>query len=122
MFSSVVAILPHVKDGKLRALAVSSTERLPLMPDLPTIAEAGVPGYQSSSWYGILAPAGTPPDVVAKLNGALVKVVARPDVREALAKEGANPVGDSPEAFGAFIKAEKDRLGELIRTAKVPMQ
>jgi tripartite-type tricarboxylate transporter receptor subunit TctC len=122
MFSSVVAIVPHVKDGKLRALAVSSRQRLPLLPDLPTIAEAGVPGYQSSSWYGILAPAGTPPDAVAKLNAALVKVIARPDVRDALAKEGADPVGDSPEQFGAFIKAEKERLGDLIRRAKVPMQ
>ena len=122
MFSSVVAIVPHVKDGKLRALAVSSKERLSLLPDLPTVAEAGVPGYQSSSWYGILAPAGTPADIVAKLNAALVKVIARPDVREALAREGADPVGNSPEAFGAFIKAEEERLGDLIRTAKVPMQ
>jgi tripartite-type tricarboxylate transporter receptor subunit TctC len=122
MFSSVVAILPHVKAGKLRALAVSSRERLSLLPDLPTIAEAGVPGYQSSSWYGILAPAGTPPDVVAKLNAALVKVVGAPEVRSALAKEGADPAGNSVEAFGAFIAAEKQRLGELIRHAKVPMQ
>ncbi|HEY1325741.1 MAG TPA: tripartite tricarboxylate transporter substrate binding protein [Casimicrobiaceae bacterium] len=122
MFSSVVAILPHVKAGKLRALAVSSRERLSLLPDLPTIAEAGVPGYQSSSWYGILAPAGTPPDVVAKLNAALVKVVGAPEVRSALAKEGADPAGNSAEAFGAFIAAEKQRLGELIRHAKVPMQ
>ena len=122
MFSSVVAILPHVKAGKLRALAVSSRERMSLLPDLPTIAESGVPGYQSSSWYGILAPAGTPPEVVARLNAALVKVVARADVRDALAKEGAEPVGNSPEAFGAFIRAEKQRLGDVIRQAKVPMQ
>src|SRR4029077_16786235 len=107
MFSSVVAILPHVKAGKLRALAVSGRERLSLLPDLPTVAEAGVPGYQTSSWYGILAPAGTPPDVVARLNGALVKVVSSPDVRQALAQEGADPVGNSPAAFGAFIQAER---------------
>jgi len=122
MFSSVVAILPHVKAGKLRALAVSGKDRLSLMPELPTIAESGVPGYQSSSWYGILAPAGTPPDIVSRLNAALVKVVGQRDVREALAKEGADAVGNSPEAFGAFIQAEKQRLGEVIRTAKLPMQ
>jgi len=122
MFSSVVAILPHVKAGKLRALAVSSRERMTLLPDLPTIAESGVPGYQSSSWYGILAPAGTPPDVVTRLNAALVRVVAQPDVKQALAQEGAEPVGNSPQAFGAFIQAEKQRLGEVIRTARVPMQ
>ena len=122
MFSSVVAILPHVKAGKLRALAVSSRQRMALLPDLPTIAESGAPGYQSSSWYGILAPAGTPPDVVARLNAALVKIVAQPDVKQALAQEGAEPVGDSPQAFGAFIQAEKQRLGDVIRTAKIPMQ
>ena len=122
MFSSVVAIVPHVKAGKLRALAVSSKERLSLLPDLPTVAEAGVPGYQTSSWYGILAPAGTPPDVVQRLNAAIVKVVAQPEVRKALAQEGADPVGNSPAAFGAFIQSEKQRLGEIIRQAKVPMQ
>jgi tripartite-type tricarboxylate transporter receptor subunit TctC len=122
MFSSVVAILPHVKAGKLRALAVSSKERMALLPELPTIAEAGVPGYQSSSWYGILAPVGTPPEVVTRLNAALVKIVAQPDVKQALAQEGAAPVGNSPQAFGAFIQAEKQRLGDVIRTAKIPMQ
>jgi tripartite-type tricarboxylate transporter receptor subunit TctC len=122
MFSSVVAILPHVKAGKLRALAVSSPARMALLPDLPTIAESGVPGYESSSWYGILAPAGTPPEVVKRLNAALVKVIAQPAFRDALAREGAEPVGNSPEAFGAFIKAEKERLGDVIRQAKVPMQ
>jgi tripartite-type tricarboxylate transporter receptor subunit TctC len=122
MFSSVVAILPHVKAGKLRALAVSSTKRLPLLPDIPTVAEAGVPGYQSSSWYGILAPAGTPADVVARLNAAIVKAVAEPDVRQALEREGATPVGDSPQAFGAFIQEEKQRLGDVIRQAGIPMQ
>jgi tripartite-type tricarboxylate transporter receptor subunit TctC len=122
MFSSVVAILPQVQAGKLRALATTGARRMALLPDLPTVAESGVPGYQASSWYGILAPAGTPPDVVAKLNAALVKVVAQPEVRKALAREGAEPVGDSPEAFGAFIREEKQRLGDVIRKAKLPMQ
>ena len=122
MFSSVVAILPHVQSGKLRALAVSGAKRLSLMPDLPTIAEAGVPGYQTSSWYGILAPAGTPRDIVSRLNAEIVKTLAEPDVRKALASEGADPVGNSPEEFAIYIQAEKDRLGKLIRNSKIPMQ
>ena len=122
MFSSVVAIVPQVKAGKLRALAISSKDRLSLLPELPTIAESGVAGYQSSSWYGILAPAGTPAAIVNRLNAALVKVIAQPAFREALAREGADPVGNSPEAFGAFIAAEKQRLGDVIRQAKLPMQ
>jgi tripartite-type tricarboxylate transporter receptor subunit TctC len=122
MFSSVVAIVPQVKAGKLRALAISSKDRLSLLPELPTIAESGVAGYQSSSWYGILAPAGTPPAIVNRLNAALVKVIAQSAFREALAREGADPVGNSPEAFGAFIAAEKQRLGDVIRQAKLPMQ
>jgi tripartite-type tricarboxylate transporter receptor subunit TctC len=122
MFSSVVAILPHVQAGQLRALATTGAKRMALLPDLPTVAESGVPGYQASSWYGILAPAGTPADVVKKLNAALVKVVAQPEVRKALAREGAEPVGDAPEAFGAFIGEEKQRLGEVIRKARLPMQ
>jgi tripartite-type tricarboxylate transporter receptor subunit TctC len=122
MFSSVVAILPHIQAGKLRALAVSGNRRLSLLPDLPTIAEAGVPGYQASSWYGILAPAGTPKDVVAKLNAAILRVLAEPDVKKAFASEGADPVGNSPEAFALFIAAEKDRLGTLIRQSKIHLQ
>ena len=122
MFSSVVAIVPHVKEEKLRALAVSSQQRTSLMPDLPTIAESGVAGYETSSWYGILAPAGTPNEIVARLNAALVKVIAQPDVRDALAKEGATPVGNSPQAFAAFIEAEKQRMGNLIRQAKLAME
>ena len=122
MFSSVVAILPHVQSGRLRALAISGSKRLSLMPDLPTIAEAGVPGYQTSSWYGILAPAGTPKDIVSRLYTEIVKVLAEPDVRKALAAEGADPVGSSPEEFAMYIQAEKDRLGKLIRNSKIPMQ
>ena len=122
MFSSVVAILPHVQSGKLRALAVSGSKRLALMPDLPTVAEAGVPEYQTSSWYGILAPAGTPKEIVSRLNAEIVKVLSEPDVRKALTNEGADPVGDSPEEFAAYIQAEKDRLGKLIRSSRIPMQ
>jgi len=122
MFSSVVAILPQVRAGKLRALAVTSHKRMALLPDIPTIAESGLPGYETSSWYGILAPAGTRPEIVRRLHDEIVKVLAQDDVRQALAREGAEPVGDTPEEFTEFIRAEGQRLGAVIKSGKVPLE
>jgi len=122
MFSSVVAILPHIKAGKLRALAVTGATRLASMPDLPTIAESGLPGYEASSWYGILAPAGTPREIVAKLNAELSKALEQPEVRASLIAEGAEPAGGPPERFAAHIRTEKERLGKLIRDAKIRLE
>jgi tripartite-type tricarboxylate transporter receptor subunit TctC len=122
MFSSVVAILPHIKAGKLRGLAVTGAKRLPSLPDLPTIAESGFPGYEASSWYGILAPAGTPPDIVARLNAELSKALEQPEVKTSLRAEGAEPVGGSPEQFAAHIRSEKERLGKLIRDANIRLE
>jgi tripartite-type tricarboxylate transporter receptor subunit TctC len=122
MFSSVVAILPHVQAGKLRALAVTGEKRLALIPDVPTVAEAGVAGYQAGSWYGILAPAGTPPDIIRKLNDEIVKAIRQPDMKQAFALEGAEPVGSSPQEFAAHIRAELSRLGKVAREAKIELQ
>jgi tripartite-type tricarboxylate transporter receptor subunit TctC len=122
MFSSVVAILPHIKAGKLRGLAVTGAKRLASMPELPTIAESGFPGYEASSWYGILAPAGTPREIVAKLNAELSKALEQPEVRSSLLAEGAEPAGGSPERFAAHIRSEKERLGKLIRDAKIRLE
>jgi tripartite-type tricarboxylate transporter receptor subunit TctC len=122
MFSSVVAILPHIKAGKLRGLAVTGARRLASMPDLPTIAESGLPGYEASSWYGILAPAGTPRDIVQRLNAEIAKALDQPEVRGSLLAEGAEPVGGTPEQFAAHIRSEKDRLGKLIREAKIRLE
>ncbi len=122
MFSSVVAILPHIRAGKLRGLAVTGGKRLPSMPDLPTIAESGLPGYEASSWYGVLAPAGTPREIVARLNAELVKALEQPEVRTSLLAEGAEPIGGTPEQFAAHIRAEKERLGKLIREAKIRLE
>jgi len=122
MFSSVVAILPHVKSEKLRGLAVTGSRRLPSMGDLPTIAESDVPGYEASSWYGVLAPAGTPREIVARLNAELVKALAQPEVRTSLLAEGAEPIGGTPEQFAAHIRAEIERLGKLIREAKIRLE
>ena len=122
MFSSVVAILPHVRVGKLRALAVTGTKRMASLPELPTVAESGFPGYEASSWYGILAPAGTPRGIVTKLNAELAKALAQPEVRNSLLAEGAEPMGGSPEAFAAHIRSEKERLGKLIRETKIRLE
>ncbi|HMH19549.1 MAG TPA: tripartite tricarboxylate transporter substrate binding protein [Burkholderiales bacterium] len=122
MFSSVVAILPHIKAGKLRGLAVTGRRRLASMPDLPTIAESGLPGYEASSWYGILAPAGTPRDIVQRLNAEIAKALDQPEVRGSLLAEGAEPVGGTPEQFATHIRSEKDRLGKLIREAKIRLE
>ncbi|HET9652806.1 MAG TPA: tripartite tricarboxylate transporter substrate binding protein [Usitatibacter sp.] len=122
MFSSVVAILPHIQSGKLRALAVTGTSRLASLPNVPTVAETGVAGYQATSWYGILAPAGTPREVVMKLNAEINRAVASPEVRNAFAVEGAVPAGGTPEDFGNHIRAEMERLGKVIRDAKLQVR
>lgn len=119
MFSSVVAIVPHIKSGSLKPLGVSGAKRLSLMPDLPTIAEAGVPGYSTSSWYGILVPAGTPHDIVMRLNKEINVVLRDPEVRRALANDGADPVGGTPEEFAAYINTETARLGKLVKDARI---
>lgn len=110
---------PHVKAGRLRALAVTSTKRLPAYPDVPTMAEAGLRGYEYHSWIGLLAPAATPPEVVRRLNGELVKAVRSPAGREWFAAQGGVAVGDSPEEFGAFIRAEHERWGKLVKEAGI---
>jgi tripartite-type tricarboxylate transporter receptor subunit TctC len=92
------------------------------MPDLPTIAESGLPGYEASSWYGVLAPAGTPREIVARLNAELVKALEQPEVRTSLLAEGAEPIGGTPEQFAAHIGSEKERLGKLIREAKIRLE
>jgi tripartite-type tricarboxylate transporter receptor subunit TctC len=122
MFSSVVAILPHIKDGSLVALGVTGTHELPSLPGVPTIASAGLPGYETSSWYGILAPAGTPRDIVMKLNAALNQALQDPAIRTSLANDGAEPAGGTPEQFEAHIKREKQRLGEAIIKAGLQME
>ena len=110
-------LLPQVKAGRLRALAVTTSKRVALLPDLPTISEAALPGYEATSWYGVLAPAATPREIVAKLNAAIVKGVRQPDTSERLAGEGAEPTVSTPEEFGAFIKSEIARWAKVIKAA-----
>jgi tripartite-type tricarboxylate transporter receptor subunit TctC len=115
--TGVPPLLPHVKSGRLRALAVGTPQRLPLLPALPTIAEAGVPGYEATQWYGVLAPALTPKEIVARLHAEIVSALQRPEVRERLASEAAEPVGNTPEQFQSFIKAEIARWAPVVKAS-----
>jgi len=122
MFGTIVAISPHIKAGRLRALAVTGKSRSGLLPEVPTLAEAGLPGYEAGSWYGILAPAGTPGAIVARLNAEINHAMRQPEVRERLAAEGAETIGGTPEEFALHIKAELARTGRLMREAGIRME
>ena len=115
MFDNMPSAIPHVKGGKLRALAVTTAKRSPALPDVPTIAEAGVPGYEATSWFGLLAPAETPAPIVAKLNASILKALADPEVKKKLAEQGAEPYGEKPEQFAAFIQAETTKWGKVVK-------
>ena len=117
--TSTLSVLPHVNSGKLRALGVTSLKRSSAMPDLPTIAEAGLPGYEVTNWYGVLTTARTPAPIVDRLNRELVRIVAMPDVREKFLAQGAEPETMSPAAFERFIRAEIAKWGKVIRDAKI---
>jgi tripartite-type tricarboxylate transporter receptor subunit TctC len=119
MFDNVPNVLGHIKAGKLRALAVSGTQALALLPDLPTIAQAGVPDFDVTVWFGLLAPAGTPPAIVARLNRECVKVLADPEVRSRFAAQGVQTIGSSSADFAALIRAETQRWTDIARAAGV---
>jgi tripartite-type tricarboxylate transporter receptor subunit TctC len=122
MFDNMPSSLPHVKAGKLRALGVTSAKRSPALPEVPTIAEAGVPGYDATSWFGILAPAGTPEPVVTRLQGAIVQALGEPEMRQRMADLGAEPVGDTPAEFGQFIAAEIAKWAKVVNDAGVKLE
>jgi tripartite-type tricarboxylate transporter receptor subunit TctC len=118
-FTGAPAVLPHLKSGRLRALAVSSSARIAVLPDVPTVAEGGYPGFEADQWYGLVAPAGTPADVVARLNGLVNRSLALPDVAQQLATEGAVPVPTTPAAFGELIAREIPRWREVVKAGNV---
>jgi tripartite-type tricarboxylate transporter receptor subunit TctC len=117
MFDSIVTALPAVRSGRVRALAVSGAQRSPAAPDLPTVAESGVPGYAVVGWFGVVAPAGTPAEIVRRLNTEINRALSRDDVRAQVVGTGADPMSMSPEAFAAFIRSEHERIGRLIRAS-----
>ncbi|MFN9489870.1 MAG: Bug family tripartite tricarboxylate transporter substrate binding protein [Betaproteobacteria bacterium] len=114
--------VPQVRAGKIRALAVSTAKRSSAMPDLPSIAEAGVPGYDAGAWFGLLAPAGTPRAVVDKLSAETARILKLPEVSKRISELGAEPVGGTPEQFAAFIKSEIDKWAKVIKDANVELQ
>jgi len=120
LFDSIVSGLPHVKDGKLKALAVTSAKRSPLVPDLPTVAESGLPGFESDTWFGIYGPKGLSADITNRVAAELQRALQKPDVAERLARLGAEPVSNAgPAKFAAMVKADSARWATLIRDRKI---
>jgi tripartite-type tricarboxylate transporter receptor subunit TctC len=119
MFDSILTALPLVESGKVRALAITGKVRSPLLPNVPTVAESGLPDYEANGWTGVVVPAKTPPDVVAKLNAAIRTALKSPDVQSAMAKQAAEPVGSSPAEFAAFIRSETDKWARIVKDAKI---
>jgi tripartite-type tricarboxylate transporter receptor subunit TctC len=115
VFSTAPAALPHVKTGRLRALAVTSGARSALVPGVPTVAESGIPGYDASTWYGIIAPAGTPRTVIARLNQEITTALGTPEVRDQLMAAGADPAPNTPEQFAALIQSEIVKWAKIIK-------
>lgn len=122
MFSSAVAMLPHVKTGKLRAIAMTGAQRSPVLAEVPTVAEAGLKGYESGSWYGIAAPANTPRAIVDRLNREIVAVVKSKEIQDRLHGEAVTPVGNTPDEFATHIRAEFERMARVIREARIVLE
>jgi tripartite-type tricarboxylate transporter receptor subunit TctC len=117
MFDNLANAMAQVKGGRVRAIAVTTAQRSKLAPDLPTMAEAGMPGFDISTWFGLLAPAGTPPEVVAKWNAELVRTLNSPDVREKMLAQGAEPAPTTPAEFAAFIAKERDKYARIVKAS-----
>ena len=122
MFDGVVTSLPHIKAGKLRPIAVASLTRSPLLPDVPTVTEAGLPGFEAVGLATVMAPAGTPAPVVSKISGDIAAVVRLPEVRDALVAMGLEPVGDTPAEFSRYVQSESAKWGKVIRDAKIAVE
>ena len=114
-FDNITTAWPLAKNGNLRAIAVTTAKRSSIAPDVPTLAESGLPGYEVGSWQGVFAPAGTPPQIVKRLNAEMVKIVNMPDVKEKLTALGAEPVGNTPEEFSAMVKAEVVKWADVVK-------
>lgn len=121
-FSTAIAALPFVQQGKVRAIAVSTKDRFAPLPDLPTVEQGGIKGYDGSSWQGVVMPANTPRDMVAKANAELVKMLKSPDMREKILLQGGIAIGNTPDEFGAYIKSEIDKWAKVAKAAKVRVE
>jgi tripartite-type tricarboxylate transporter receptor subunit TctC len=121
MFDNMPSALPQVKAGKLRGVAVSTGKRSPVTPTIPTVAESGLPGFEVSVWFSVLAPAQTPREIVERLNGVLVKAMHSAEVRERLATQGAEAVGNTPEAFTAQMKLDIAKWAKVVKDANIKL-
>jgi len=121
-FEVLTQLLPQVQAGQLRALAVTSAERLPTLPDIPTVAEQGFPGFESRTWFGLLAPAGTPPAIVRRLRDEVVQVLTAPEMVQFLREQGADPIGNTPEQFAAFLREDTERWADVVRRSGARME
>jgi len=121
-FSTIQLALPHVESGRLRMLGIGSVQRFPRLPNLPTVAESGVKGYEAEQWYGVIAPRGTPPQIISKLSAELRSIVANADFRERLLSQGIAPVSSTPDAFAATIKQNIARFAKVIKTLDLKVE
>lgn len=119
MFDNLVALMPHFKSGKLRPIAVSTLKRSPQLPDVPTLSESGVKGFEAVAWFGMVAPPGTPKDVINKLNAEVVKALNTPELRQRLTDGGSEVIGNSPEEADRFLKSEIAKWGKVVKAAKI---
>jgi tripartite-type tricarboxylate transporter receptor subunit TctC len=114
-----LSVAPHIKSGRLRAIAISGETRLPTLPQVPTFTEAGLPGFDVKFWFGVLAPAGTPKEIIDKLSTEIARILALPDIKENLVGQGMDPYNSSPEHFAALIKADMSKFAGVIKAANV---
>ena len=121
-FDTITPVLPHIKSGKLRALAVTTAKRSSALPDVPTLEEAGLKGFDIGTWFGVLTPAATPKPILTRLNAEMVKVIHSPDFRKRMDEIGAEPIGNSAEQMGQQIKAETDKFAKIVKEAKVTLE
>jgi tripartite-type tricarboxylate transporter receptor subunit TctC len=119
LFSGVPALLPHIKSGRLRAIAIGSLKRFPALPEVPTIDASGIKGYEATTWFGLMAPAKTPKEIVARLNAEFGKILAGTEVHDRFINEGIEPIGGTPEQFGAFIRDEINKYAKVVKAANL---
>jgi tripartite-type tricarboxylate transporter receptor subunit TctC len=122
MFAPAQTVMGYVRAGRLKALAVTSAQRTETLPDLPTVAESGVPGYEAIGWFGLLAPAATPKAIVAKVSTDVQHVLAQPDVRQKMFELGSDPAGNTPEEFARFIRADQAKWSKLMQATGITPQ
>ena len=122
MFDNMPACLPHVKSGRLRAVATTNAKRTPVLPDLPTVEESGYPGFEAGSWFGVMGPGRMSPEIVSRLSGVILKSLTAADMRERLSGQGAEPVGGPPEQFAAHVRAEVAKWAKVIKAANIRLE